>query len=91
MPEFLAWFLRSPSYWRQLNPRGAAQPNINAQLLGQIRVHYPKSQETQLQIISYLDSVQSEVNEMQQKLDQDAKLLDQLEQSILERAFRGEL
>lgn len=90
-PDFLAWFFRSRKYWSQIQPRGAAQPNMNAKLLEEIRVPYPKSQEIQRQIISYLGSIQTELDGMQNLLDQDARLVDQIEQSILERAFRGEL
>lgn len=45
----------------------------------------------QLRLASYLDSIQHEVDEMMKILAQDAKMLDLLERSILERAFRGEL
>ncbi|MBI3798117.1 MAG: restriction endonuclease subunit S [Deltaproteobacteria bacterium] len=45
----------------------------------------------QEQLVTYLGSVQAEVSEMRRLQAQDAELLDQLEQSILERAFRGEL
>ena len=45
----------------------------------------------QEQLVSYLDTIQTEVQEMHHLQAQDAELLHQLEQSILERAFRGEL
>lgn len=45
----------------------------------------------QEQLVAYLDNVQEEVSEMRRLQAQDAELHDQLEQSILERAFRGEL
>ena len=45
----------------------------------------------QEQLISYLDHVQTEVDEMRRLQAQDAAILDQVEQSILERVFRGEL
>jgi hypothetical protein len=45
----------------------------------------------QLQYVVYLDSIQSSLEQLKQLLDQDTKLLDQMELSILERAFRGEL
>jgi type I restriction enzyme, S subunit len=47
--------------------------------------------EEQRQWTSYLDHIKNEVYEIIKKSEQDAKLLDYLEQSILERAFRGEL
>jgi negative regulator of sigma E activity len=43
------------------------------------------------QYVVYLDSIQSSLEPLKQLLDQDTKLLDQMELSILERAFRGEL
>jgi type I restriction enzyme S subunit len=43
------------------------------------------------ELVTHLDEVQAEVGEMRRMQAQDAELLDQLEQSILERAFRGEL
>jgi type I restriction enzyme S subunit len=47
--------------------------------------------EEQRRVTAYLDAVQGEVDDMRRLQAQDAELLDQLEQSILERAFRGEL
>jgi type I restriction enzyme S subunit len=47
--------------------------------------------EEQIQAVARLDSVQAETDEMRRLQTQDAELLNQLEQSILERAFRGEL
>lgn len=45
----------------------------------------------QQQAVAYLDSIQQEAEAMLKLLDRDAQLLNHLEQSILERAFRGEL
>ncbi|MBR8837876.1 MAG: restriction endonuclease subunit S [Stigonema ocellatum SAG 48.90 = DSM 106950] len=45
----------------------------------------------QHQAVAYLDKIQYEVDEILKLLEQDANVLDMLEQSILERAFRGEL
>jgi len=42
-------------------------------------------------IAAHLDAVQTELEEMTRLQHQDAELLDQVEQSILDRAFRGEL
>ncbi|MBI4517198.1 MAG: restriction endonuclease subunit S [Deltaproteobacteria bacterium] len=47
--------------------------------------------ELQRAIVAQLDTVQTEVNEMCRLQAHDAELLDQVEQAILERAFRGEL
>jgi type I restriction enzyme S subunit len=91
LPEFLAWFFRSDAYWRQIKPRGAAQPNINAEVLGTIKVRYPDSETEQHRIVSYFEDIQAEIDEMGRLQTQNTELLDQLEQSILERAFRGKI
>ena len=70
--------------------RGATREGVNSQILRELRLPLPQLTK-QKQIIVYLNSIQSQVDEMQRLLEQDAELLDQLEQSILERAFRGEL
>jgi type I restriction enzyme S subunit len=88
--DFLYWqlvFIRD--YLEEIAP-SAAQKNINLQILSSINLWVP-SLKKQKAINTYLDSFESSEGEMQQLLDQDEKLLDQLEQSILERAFRGEL
>ncbi|MEC4816401.1 MAG: restriction endonuclease subunit S, partial [Scytonema sp. PMC 1069.18] len=45
----------------------------------------------QRQAVAYLEHIQHEADEILKLLEQDAKLLDMLEKSILERAFRGKL
>jgi type I restriction enzyme, S subunit len=85
-------------YWQLLFIRShldtiapaAAQKKINLQILSQINLWKPSDQE-QKRIDIYLDELQSNLDKMKELLDQDAKLLDRTEQSILERAFRGEL
>lgn len=70
--------------------RAIGQVNVNAKKLAVMPILIPdiKRQE---QIVSYISSVQNQVNEMYQLLAQNSKIIGQLEQSILERAFRGEL
>ncbi|NEP59156.1 MAG: hypothetical protein F6K31_19380 [Symploca sp. SIO2G7] len=47
--------------------------------------------EEQRWVANHLDSIQSEVDGMLKAMQQDAQLLDRLEQSILEKAFQGKL
>jgi len=91
LPELLGWFFRSEIYWKQVRPRGGAQPNMNARLLGNVKVRYPTSSQAQQQVVNYLNSVQDEVNEMQKILEEDDELLQEVEQGILYQAFRGGL
>jgi restriction endonuclease S subunit len=68
----------------------ARMPKINRTDLLSYDYRFPNRNEQQ-RIVSYLDSIQSEMNELDLILQKNAKLIDQIEQSILERAFRGEL
>jgi type I restriction enzyme S subunit len=93
MPEFVFYCFRgAKTVADQIHEkgRGATREGVNSQILRELRLPLPQLTK-QKQIVVHLNSIQSEVDQMQQLFDQDAKLLDQLEQSILERAFRGEL
>jgi type I restriction enzyme S subunit len=89
-PEFLYLFTRSPSGQEQLIPRGATQKNINAKFIQSLLIPLPPLEE-QKRIANYLQEVHEkikELKEVQTKTEEEIKVL---EQSILEKAFRGEL
>lgn len=90
-PEYVYWFFQSPYYWRQIQPRGAAQPNVNASILSELKVPIPARERVQDQIVSHLNQMSEEVKAIQAIHRQDKELLEQLEQAILAQAFRGEL
>ncbi len=91
LPEYVYWFFQSPYYWQQITPRGAAQPNVNAQVLGSLRLPIPVDESRQRQIVAYLDDIQAKVREMTEIQNSNQKLLERLEQAILDQAFHGEL
>jgi type I restriction enzyme S subunit len=66
------------------------QTHIYPKNVLQIPVPLPQM-DVQQRAVALLDSVQAEVDEMFNLQAQDAELLDQVKQAILERAFRGEL
>lgn len=91
--KYLNYYINSTqgrAYIQSQLTRAIGQVNVNAQKLVAMPVPLPDTQ-MQERIIAYFDTIQTEVEEMLRFLEQDAKLLDMLEQSILERAFRGEL
>lgn len=90
-PDFVYWYFQSPYYWQQINPRGGAQPNMNAQLLKKVRIPVPESFALQDQIVERILSVKSEIDGMQEQSKETGALLANLESSILAQAFRGEL
>lgn len=91
MPDLLYWYFQSPSYWKQINPRGAALPNVNATRLAEIKVFFPTELSSQKKIISHITSINSELLESKKSIERDLILLDRLEQSILTQAFKGNL
>ena len=90
-PDFVYWFFQSPYYWRQINPRGGAQPNMNAQLLKKVKIPVPENHNIQDKIISQVNSIQNEILQMQKDQNATEKMILDLEQAILAQAFRGEL
>jgi len=89
LPEFLWWFFQSSSYWRQVKPRGAAQGNMNAALLNDLRVLYPSSLESQAQIVAHLNLVRADIEQVIPRLQEDDELLDRVQESLLQQAIRG--
>ncbi|MBD2129530.1 restriction endonuclease subunit S [Microcoleus sp. ZQ-A2] len=92
VPEYLGYILRAraPSILQQVETAAHGTKRLKTDTLKQVVVPNISKNE-QRRIVEYLDSVQSEVNDMQKLLEQDATSLDELEQSILEQAFRGKL
>lgn len=61
LQEFVYWYFQSPYYdGKQITPRGGAQPNMNAQLLKQVRIPIPIDENAQKQIVSRIATFQDE-------------------------------
>jgi len=90
LPEFAFYFFQSFSYWDQIKPRGAAQPNMNAKAIQKLLLPLPPLSE-QRRIVSYLDEVQAKITALKKHQEETTTALNRLEQAILEKAFRGEL
>jgi type I restriction enzyme S subunit len=93
LPHFLAFFLNSTHGRQEIDKRrrtSAGQFNINSENLRSIELPLPPI-EIQESIVSELRERQREINVMQHEV-QEAKLHeDQLRESILRKAFAGEL
>ncbi len=90
-PEYLYVFFQSPQYWKQIIPRGGAQPNMNATLLGKVRVPIPSNKKQQCKIINEYFLLKENIDSIRITLQKQKDSLQTLEQSILSQAFKGEL
>lgn len=92
LPEYLGYVLRAraPEVLRQVEIAAHGTRRLKTDKLTSVVVP-DAPEEVQRSVIDHLDSVQSEVDRMRSVLDEEERLLDRLERSILEKAFRGEL
>lgn len=92
LPEFLYYFFQSSDYWSQVmgHAVGGAQPNVNGTKLKKLRLLVPPLPE-QKKIVAYLDSLSEKAKKLQELQSQTAAELKALKQSILHKAFSGEL
>ncbi|WP_228282438.1 restriction endonuclease subunit S [Rubrobacter tropicus] len=81
---------RGRAYIRSQMTRAIGQVNVNATKIAAMPIPIPKLR-TQEHIVAHLESVRVEVDEIRRSLNRDATLLNRVEQSVLEDAFRGKL
>lgn len=70
---------------------GSAIPQLTVPMLKSYSILYPKSLETQQQIVNQLDHLQEQTNLLVTKYQQKLANLEELKKSILEKAFKGKL
>ena len=87
-PKFLYLFFQSENYWQQIRGHevGAAQPNVNGQKLGLIKVPLPKI-EIQKVIVSKLDELFLKIDKCILLLEQNLKYSKALISSGLDEEF----
>ncbi len=88
--RFTQYWLRSLYTEMRKNAHGGAQPNWNNQIIKNIEIALLPLGEQEYWV-SYLDSVQSQINQLKQQQSTASAELDALLPSILDRAFKGEL
>jgi type I restriction enzyme S subunit len=92
-PRYVVAYINSQrgrAYIQSQLTRAIGQVNVNAKKIAAMPLPLPNLG-MQEQIVTHLDAVQNEVDRMRSVLDEEEQLLDRLERSILEKAFRGEL
>jgi type I restriction enzyme S subunit len=77
-------------YWDQVVMRGNAQPNANAQVLGNICFPLAPVPE-QLRIVARIQALFAQADAVEAAVAVARRRLAALDQAVLARAFRGEL
>ncbi|MBY6270823.1 MAG: hypothetical protein CW346_01295 [Bacillaceae bacterium] len=92
LAEYFRYFLDTKYYWDyiSLGKRGAAQPNVNATQLGNMLFPLPPMLE-QKRIVEILDKESKKQKEILEIIEQAEEKLKKMRQSLLQKAFRGEL
>ena len=87
------YFTKSHYYWEQAKrlSSGAAQPHFNGAALKQVIFTYPKSIEEQRLLITKFDDLSAEIKKIEAIYKQKHASLIELKQSLLQKAFSGEL
>lgn len=70
---------------------GSSIPQINNYDIEPLIIRFPENKKEQNIIVNKLDQLSAEVKRLEENYQRKVELLEELKQSILERAFRGEL
>jgi type I restriction enzyme S subunit len=93
LPKFLTYCLNAPNgraYSWEVKTDGVSQSNINAKKLAAFRFDLP-SVEEQAEIVCRIEAALSWINRITVDGNGARKLIDHLDQSVLAKAFKGEL
>ena len=95
LSKFLCYLLTS-NYYKNILLKDGAEGGATRQALTktgleQFEVYIPKTLEEQQKIVAQLDELQEQTQKLEQIYEQKIKDLDELKQSILQKAFNGEL
>ncbi|MCM3706425.1 restriction endonuclease subunit S [Cytobacillus firmus] len=90
--KYLYWYMLSPFFVEKASTAGSRSvlPKINQKELSSIPVPVPPI-ETQREIVSFIERTLSQENHTIGFVDNAIEIMEKLEQSILSKAFRGEL
>ena len=88
--EYLFLFLKKNFEFLNSDKTGAATPHLNKEKFENLQIPLPPLSQ-QKQIVTYLDSLSEKIRQLKEPQNQTAHEISQLRQSILNKAFKGEL
>ncbi|ELJ5538594.1 restriction endonuclease subunit S [Campylobacter coli] len=89
--KYIFWFLYCNSEQNLTNAFGAAQPNLSTEQIHNIQIPLPKDIKEQERIVGILDKLSSHVKNLKQNYQAQIKDLQELKNSLLDKAFKGNL
>ncbi|WP_458305830.1 restriction endonuclease subunit S [Campylobacter coli] len=89
--KYIFWFLYCNSEQNLTNALGAAQPNLSTEQIHNIQIPLPKDTKEQERIVGILDELSSHVKNLKQNYQAQIKNLQELKNSLLDKAFKGNL
>lgn len=91
--RFMWHYINSPLAKEQFNKRlkGVGVPNLHLKEIREVTIFYPETIEDQEKIVEKLDQISDEVQRLEAIYEQKLKGLAELKQSLLQKAFSGEL
>jgi len=93
LPRFMLHFVNSPVAKEQFNKRlkGIGVPNLHLEEIREVIMSYPEDLAEQEHIVVKIDKMRSEILRLEAIYRQKLAALKELKQSILQKAFTGEL
>lgn len=90
--RFISLYLQSPSYWNAISEKtaGITIPNVNATKLGALRIPLPSLNE-QHRIVQKIEALFERLNRAKEALNEIPPIIKKFRQSVLTKAFSGEL
>lgn len=90
-PEYLKYYLESPTYWDFITEKssGIALKNVNATKLNELDIRYPENKDVQNELVQKLDSLFSKLDEGEKALQQIQQQLEVYRQAVLKKSLEG--
>lgn len=91
--DFLYYLLLSPSVVKQFEEgaRGSTVRNLNTDIVSAVRVSYPSTLQEQEEIVARVEEQNYKCKALQDNYQKTLSLCDDLKQSLLRKAFNGEI
>jgi type I restriction enzyme S subunit len=89
--EYLYYFWKSKTQQLRAIDQGAAQPNLNIELISEQVLNIPLLESVQLTVVQEVESRLSVCDKIEESIEQGLHQAEALRQSILKKAFEGKL